>query len=273
MRQGLAAVPDEHGRPCSQLHWDGIGRVAGRWRRTASPARHSRRCQHQPSPVVRRRTGRIGNGIQACGTTGARNSVCTCRSISPASIGGSPVQQNSEALAGTIRGQAASPGVPIHYLNLTSIVEMPTDSPALRNPESAQSILVSGQMARRFIIPVRETNTTVSSIVDARPTCESSMAIIARVSGHMNEMTHVAGWLEGGFACSFERLDLDTEHLQLKAALPAPIDFCVDALGIEANAEVGPAGHTLVRPIRLRSTKMRSPRRSRLTGESSIRGW
>lgn len=163
--------------------------------------------------------------------------------MSPATIGGSIVQQNAEALAGIVLGQAASRNSPIFYGHFTSNVDMKTGSPAFGTPEYAQSVVISGQMARFYNIPIRSSNTTAANCVDAQATYESDMSINACVQGHINVMMHAGGWLEGGLTCSFEKLILDAELLQMQAAFLTPIDLSEDALGYEAIAEVGSGGH------------------------------
>ncbi len=163
--------------------------------------------------------------------------------MSPITIGGSLVQQNAEALAGIVLGQAACRGAPVFYGHFTSNVDMKTGSPAFGTPEYARSVLVSGQLARRYKLPLRSSNTTAANCVDAQATYESNMSINACVQAHVNVMMHSGGWLEGGLTCSFEKLILDAELLQMQAALLDPLDLSEDELGIDAIAEVGPAGH------------------------------
>ncbi|MEP3920737.1 trimethylamine methyltransferase family protein [Ascidiaceihabitans sp.] len=163
--------------------------------------------------------------------------------MSPVTIGGSLVQQNAEALAGIVLGQAACRGAPVFYGHFTSNVDMKTGSPAFGTPEYAQSVMISGQMARRYGLPIRSSNTTASACADAQATYESNMSINACVQGHINVMMHAGGWLEGGLTCSFEKLILDAELLQMQAAMLKPIDLSDEALGLKAIAEVGPGGH------------------------------
>ncbi|MDG1459765.1 MAG: trimethylamine methyltransferase family protein [Pseudoprimorskyibacter sp.] len=163
--------------------------------------------------------------------------------MAPASIGGALVQQNAEALAGIVLGQAACRGAPVFYGHFTSNVDMRTGSPAFGTPEYAQSVIVSGQMARRYRIPLRSSNTTGATCVDAQATYESNMSINACIQGHVNVMMHAGGWLEGGLTCSFEKLILDAELLQLQSALLDPIDLSDAAIGVDAMKEAGPGGH------------------------------
>lgn len=163
--------------------------------------------------------------------------------MSPITIGGSLVQQNAEALAGIVLGQCAARGAPVFYGHFTSNVDMRTGAPAFGTPEYAKSVIASGQMARRYHLPIRSSNTTASACVDLQATYESDMSIMACVQGHINVMMHAGGWLEGGLTCSFEKLILDAELLQAQAALLDPIDLSDAAVGLEAIAEVGPSGH------------------------------
>jgi trimethylamine--corrinoid protein Co-methyltransferase len=80
-------------------------------------------------------------------------------------------------------------------------------------------------------------------VVDAQATYESDMSINACINGHVNVMMHAGGWLEGGLTCSFEKLILDAELLQMQAAFLEPLDLSENTLGLDAIAEVGPAGH------------------------------
>ncbi|AXI53355.1 Glycine betaine methyltransferase (plasmid) [Pseudoseohaeicola sp. NH-UV-7] len=163
--------------------------------------------------------------------------------MSPVTIGGSLVQQNAEALAGIVLGQAAARGSPIFYGHFTSNVDMRTGSPAFGTPEYAKSVIVSGQLARRYGLPLRSSNTTASACVDLQAAYESDMSVSACVQAHVNVMLHGGGWLEGGLTCSFEKLILDAEILQMQAAYLQPLDLGEDALGLEAMAEAGPGGH------------------------------
>lgn len=163
--------------------------------------------------------------------------------MAPATVGGALVQQNAEALAGIVLGQAACRGAPVFYGHFTSNVDMRTGSPAFGTPEYAQSVIVSGQMARRYGVPIRSSNTTGATCVDAQATYESDMSVSACIQGHINVMMHAGGWLEGGLTCSFEKLILDAELLQLQSAMLDPIDLSEDAIGLDAMAEAGPGGH------------------------------
>jgi len=163
--------------------------------------------------------------------------------MSPATLAGTLVQQNAEVLAGITLTQIVRPGAPVMYGSFASNVDMRTGSPAFGTPEYTKNALASGQLARRYRLPFRCSNTNASNAVDAQAMYESAMSLWAAVMAHANLINHAAGWLEGGLTASFEKLILDAEMLQMMAEFMRPIVVDVDTLAVDAIAEVGPAGH------------------------------
>ena len=163
--------------------------------------------------------------------------------MSPATVAGALVQQNAEALAGIAFVQATAPGAPVFYGGFTSNVDMRTGAPAFGTPEYAKATLVGGQLARRYRLPYRSSNTNASNAVDAQAAYESQMSIWAAVMGHANLLHHGAGWLEGGLTASFEKAVLDAEMLQMMAELLQPLATDEASLAFDAIAEVPPGGH------------------------------
>jgi trimethylamine--corrinoid protein Co-methyltransferase len=163
--------------------------------------------------------------------------------MSPATIAGTLVEQNAEVLAGLTLVQAVRPGAPAMYGAFTSNVDMRSGSPAFGTPEYTKAAMISGQLARRYGIPFRSSNTNASNVADAQAAYESAMSLWGAILGHANLVNHAAGWLEGGLTASFEKLILDAEMLQMMAETLRPIEVNEDTLAVEAIAEVGPAGH------------------------------
>ena len=163
--------------------------------------------------------------------------------MAPATVAGAVTLQNAEALGCIALTQAAVPGSPTFYGHFTSNVDMRTGSPAFGTPEYAQSVIMSGQLARRYGLPLRSSSTTASACVDLQATYESDMSINACIQAHVNNVMHAGGWLEGGLTCSFEKLILDAELLQMQAAFLQPVVVDDNSMGLDAIAEVGPGGH------------------------------
>ena len=163
--------------------------------------------------------------------------------MAPVTIAGALAQQNAEALAGLVMAQVVRPGVPVIYGGFTSNVDMRTGSPTFGTPEHVRATQIGGQMARRYAIPYRSSNTNTSNCVDAQAVYESQMSLWGAVMGHANLIIHAAGWLEAGLCASFEKFVIDAEMLQLMAEYLMPVEVNDETLALDAIREVGPGGH------------------------------
>jgi trimethylamine--corrinoid protein Co-methyltransferase len=163
--------------------------------------------------------------------------------MAPVTIAGALAQQNAEALAGIAFTQVVKPGAPVVYGGFTSNVDMKSGAPAFGTPEYMKAQLVGGQLARKYNIPYRTSNTCAANTVDAQAAWESVFSLWGAVMGGGNFILHAAGWMEGGLTASFEKTIVDVDLLQMVDAFLEPLDVSPDALGLDAMREVGPGGH------------------------------
>lgn len=163
--------------------------------------------------------------------------------MAPATLAGALVLQNAEVLAVAALTQLVRPGAPIMYGSFTSNVDMRSGSPAFGTPEYTKAAQAGGQLARRYGLPFRSSNTTASNAADAQAAYESQMSLWGAVMGGANLVNHAAGWLEGGLTASYEKLIIDAEMLQMMAEYLQPIVVDTDSLGLGAIDDVGPGGH------------------------------
>jgi Trimethylamine:corrinoid methyltransferase len=163
--------------------------------------------------------------------------------MAPVTVAGALVEQNAEALAGIAFAQMVRKGAPVGYGGFTSNVDMRSGAPAFGTPEYMKAQLIGGQLARRYGIPYRSSNTCAANTVDAQAAYESVFSLWGCIQSGTNFVKHAAGWLEGGLCCSYEKIMLDIDLLQMVAEFLQPLDFSEDALAVEAIREVGPGGH------------------------------
>ncbi len=163
--------------------------------------------------------------------------------MAPATIAGALALQNAEALAGLCFIQMINPGVPCVYGGFTSNVDMKTGAPAFGTPEYTRAAMAGGQLARRYKLPYRSSNTCAANAVDGQAAYESEMSLWGAVMGHANLILHGAGWMEGGLVASYEKMVMDAEMIQGMTEFMQPLEINDDTLGIEAIMEVGPGGH------------------------------
>jgi trimethylamine---corrinoid protein Co-methyltransferase len=163
--------------------------------------------------------------------------------MAPVTIAGALVQQNAEALCGIAFTQMVRKGAPVMYGGFTSNVDMKTGAPAFGTPEYMKAVMAGGQLARRYGIPYRTSNTNAANTLDAQAAYESAMSLWALTQGGGNFIMHSAGWTEGGLTASFEKFILDVDMLQMVAEFLTPLDVSTDALALDAVRDVGPGGH------------------------------
>lgn len=188
----------------------------------------------------------MGDGLMAMAEHGQPVTITPFTlmgAMTPVTLPAALAQQNAEALFGIVLTQLVNPGAPVLYGAFTSNVDMRSGAPTFGTPENTKANLISGQLARRYRLPYRTSNTNASNAVDLQATYETVNATWGAVLGGGNLIYHAAGWLEGGLTASFEKLILDVEILQNMMEILKPIDFSEDELGFEAIQSVQAGGH------------------------------
>ncbi|MEO1161666.1 MAG: trimethylamine methyltransferase family protein, partial [Pseudomonadota bacterium] len=154
--------------------------------------------------------------------------------MAPVTVAGALVQQNAEALAGIALTQLVRPGAPAIYGGFTSNVDMKSGAPAFGTPEYMKAAMVGGQLARRYNIPYRTSNTCAANALDAQAAYESVFSLWGVTMGGGNLVMHGAGWMEGGLVASLEKFVLDCDLIQMVKSFLQPMDLSRDALGLDA---------------------------------------
>ncbi|MGI9606734.1 MAG: trimethylamine methyltransferase family protein [Acidimicrobiales bacterium] len=163
--------------------------------------------------------------------------------MTPVTLGAGLTQQNAEALFGIALTQIVNPGAPVLYGSFTSNVDMRSGAPAFGTPEHAKANIASGQLARRYGLPYRSSNSSASNVVDAQAAYETQMSLWGCLLGGTNLVYHAAGWMEGGLQASYEKLVIDVEMLQQMMEFMSPIDLADDELAFDAMTRVPTGGH------------------------------
>ena len=163
--------------------------------------------------------------------------------MAPVTIAGALAQQNAEALAGIAFSQIVRPGAPVVYGGFTSNVDMKSGAPAFGTPEYMKAAVIGGQLARRYNLPYRTSNTCAANALDAQAAYESVFSLWGATMGGGNFILHSAGWMEGGLTASFEKTVLDVDLLQMVAEFLDPLAVDEASLALDAVREVGPGGH------------------------------
>ncbi len=188
----------------------------------------------------------MANGLMEMAENGQAVSVTPFTlmgAMTPVTLAAALTQQNAEALFGIALTQLARPGAPVVYGSFTSNVDMRSGAPAFGTPEHAKANIISGQLARRYGLPYRSSNSSASNVVDAQAAYETQMSLWGSVLGGTNLLYHAAGWMEGGLQASYEKFILDVEMLQHMMEFLTPVDLGDDALAFDAMERVPTGGH------------------------------
>ena len=161
----------------------------------------------------------------------------------PITLAGALAQQNAEALGVIALSQVVNPGTPMVYGGFTSNADMRSGAPAFGTPEYTRAAWISGQLARRYGLPFRSSNTNASNCVDAQAAWESQMSLWGAVMGHAQIVKHAAGWLEGGLCASFEKFIIDVDMLQMMRETLTPLTIDESTLALDAIRDAGHGGH------------------------------
>ena len=183
----------------------------------------------------------------------AAGQICTITpfllmgAMSPASVPAALVQQTAESLAGIALAQLVRPGAPVLMGSFLSHTDMQSGSPGFGGPESAQGLLCSGQIARRFNLPWRAGGgfLTSSQTPDAQAAYEGLNTMLPTFLAGANYVPHSAGWLESGLVASFEKFIVDIEMLRMLQEEFTPLEIDEESLAWGAHVEVGAGGHFL----------------------------
>jgi len=188
----------------------------------------------------------MANGLMEMSATGQAVSLTPFTlmgAMTPVTLAAALTQQNAEALFGIALTQLVRPGAPVLYGSFTSNVDMRSGAPAFGTPEQTKANIASGQLARRYGLPYRSSNSSASNIVDAQAAYETQMSLWGSMLGGTNLLYHAAGWMEGGLQASYEKLVLDVEMLQQMMEFMTPIDINEQTLAFDAMERVPTGGH------------------------------
>jgi trimethylamine--corrinoid protein Co-methyltransferase len=166
--------------------------------------------------------------------------------MSPVSVPATLAQQIAEALSGIALSQLVRPGCPVIFGSFLSNIDMQSGSPCFGTPESAVGLLCTGQIARRFGLPVRSGGgLTSSQTADAQAAYEGLMTMLPTFLAGINWVMHSAGWLEGGLVASYEKFVIDVQVLEMLQQEFTPLEITESSLAFDAHTEVGHGGHFL----------------------------
>jgi trimethylamine--corrinoid protein Co-methyltransferase len=167
----------------------------------------------------------------------------------PASTAPAVAQLNAEALSALAYTQVVRKGCPAIYGHFLSTVSMQSGAPMAGTPEISLMNFMIGQMARRYNVPWRTSNTLGGAkVFDAQAGYESAATMMAVLMSGAHYIWHSAGWNEAGMHCSIAKFMVDAEVCAMGYRMAQGIRWDDFDEAMAAVRDVGPGGHYLGHP-------------------------
>ncbi len=165
--------------------------------------------------------------------------------MAPVTMAGAVALSIAEALAAIALLEWIAPGCPVAIGTFTSNVDMKSGAPAFGTPEYIRATQMTGQLARRYGLPLRSSGVCTANVPDAQAMWETCNSLWAAVQSGSHLVYHAAGWLEGGLIASPEKFVMDCEVLQMIQRYFEPATWATtpDDIALDAIREVGAGGH------------------------------
>jgi trimethylamine--corrinoid protein Co-methyltransferase len=171
---------------------------------------------------------------------------CQAGATAPATLAGLLVQQNAEVLASVVLAQLVSPGTPVLYGTVSTVMDMMTGNIALGAPEAGIVGAATVQVAHSYGLPCRATGgNTDGMLLDYQAGSESNMTLQLPALAGAEFIYDAAGSLESSLTLSYEKLILDDETAGAVRRLLRGLEADPECLAVDVIRQVGHAGSYL----------------------------
>lgn len=162
----------------------------------------------------------------------------------PVTLAGILVQMNAELLSGITLSQIISPGCPVLYGAVPSIVDMRTMSFAGGAVETGLLNAAAAQLAHHYEIPIYNTaGVTDSKLSDVQAGYEKAFSCIGAAMGGGNLIHDAAGMLESTMTVSYQQCVVDNEIVGMLKRVLRGINVSEKTLAVDTICSAGLHGH------------------------------
>jgi len=164
----------------------------------------------------------------------------------PATLAGTLVQMNVEALCGVLMTQIINPGHPVLYSCVPTTMDLRTGTFCFGSIEMGIMNAASTQLSRFYNLPNYTTaGVNESKIPDIQSGYESMASTLMCALAGGNFIHEAAGIIESGLAISYEQYVIDNDIIGMCMRAVKGIEVNEETLAVDIINEVGPAGSYL----------------------------
>lgn len=162
----------------------------------------------------------------------------------PVTLAGILVQMNAELLSGITLSQIISPGCPVLYGAVPSIVDMRSMSFAGGAVETGLLNAAAAQLAHHYEIPIYNTaGITDSKLSDVQAGYEKAFSCLGAAMGGGNFIHDAAGMLESTMTVSYQQCVVDNEIVGMLKRMLKGINVSEKTLAVDTICSAGLQGH------------------------------
>ena len=164
----------------------------------------------------------------------------------PATLAGLLVQQNAEVLSGVVIAELFTPGAPVLYGAVSTVMDMRTGGAAFGAVELGMVNIASAQLARYYNLPSRGTGgATEAKVPDIQAGFEKATNLTMAALAGINFIYDAAGSLESSLTASYEQTVIDNEICGMVSRAVRGIEVNDMTLAADVIEAVGPGGEFL----------------------------
>jgi len=164
----------------------------------------------------------------------------------PVTLAGMMVQHNAEVLSMITLMQLMSPGTPVLYGAVSTIMDMRTTMTRLGSPEVGITHVGFAQLAKWYNIPCRgAAGNTDSKTLDVQAGYEAAFNLMLATCAGFNYITYALGGMDFSSTLCYEKILTDHELLGMIECLTRGVEVNDDTLAVDIIDMVGPGGHFL----------------------------
>ena len=164
----------------------------------------------------------------------------------PATLAGLLVQQNAEVLSGIVIAELFTPGAPVLYGSVSTVMDMRTGNAVFGAVELGMMNVAAAQLARYYHLPSRGTGGgTESKVSDIQAGFEKTITLSMAALAGMNFIYDAGSSLESTLTASFEQAVIDNEICGAVSRAVHGIDVNDRTLAMDVIEAVGPGGEFL----------------------------
>jgi len=164
----------------------------------------------------------------------------------PVTLAGMMTQHNAEVLSAIALMQLVSPGTPVLYGTVSTVLDMRTGMTRLGAPELGITHVGFAQLAKWYDIPCRgAAGSTDSKALDIQAGYETAFNLLLAACAGFNYITYALGGMDSSNSVCYEKVVTDHDLLGMIERMATGVEVGDETIAMDIMDTTGPGGHFL----------------------------